>query len=130
MAGKGKATRSGKGKGTSISGKLGLIFPVGRCNSYIRKGRYALRSSPSAGIFMASVLEYLACEILELAGNAASEAKKKTIAPRHLQLALGNDDELNKLICSTTISQGGVLPNVQAALWPKKGKGASGTQEM
>ena len=79
---------------------------------------------------MAAVLEYLTCEILELAGNAASEAKKKTIAPRHLQLALGNDEELNKLMCATTISQGGVLPNVQEALWPKKGKKASGTQEM
>ena len=76
---------------------------------------------------MASVLEYLTCEILELAGNAALEAKKKTITPRHLQLALGSDDELNKLICATTISQGGVLPNVHAALWPKKGKNATGT---
>ena len=79
---------------------------------------------------MAAVLEYLSCEILELAGNAATEAGKKTIQPRSLQLALGNDDELNKLICSTTISQGGVLPNVQEALWPKKGKKAAGTQEM
>ena len=53
---------------------------------------------------MASVLEYLTCEILELAGNACLESNKKTITPRHLQLALGSDDELNKLICATTIS--------------------------
>ena len=79
---------------------------------------------------MAAVLEYLTCEILELAGNAAQEAKKKTIIPRHLQLALGNDDELNKLMCDTTISKGGVVPNVHAELWPKKGKKAAGTQEM
>ena len=130
MAGKGKATRSGKGKQTTSSGKAGLIFPVSRCNRFFKKGRYSQRVSQSSGVFMAAVLEYLSCEILELAGNAASEAKKKTIVPRHLQLALGNDEELNKLLCATTISQGGVLPNVQEALWPKKGKKASGTQEM
>ena len=129
MAGKGKATRSGKGKKTASS-KAGLIFPVSRCTRYFKKGRYAKQVGPGSGIFMAAVLEYLTCEILELAGNAATEAKKKQITPRHLQLALGNDEELNKLICSTTISQGGVLPNVNEALWAKKGKKASSTQEM
>ena len=53
---------------------------------------------------MAAVLEYLCCEILELAGNAAQEANRKTITPRHLQLSLGNDEELNKLMCDVTIS--------------------------
>ena len=79
---------------------------------------------------MAAVLEYLCCEILELAGNAAQEAKRKQITPRHLQLALGNDDVLNKLMCDATISKGGVIPNVHAALWPKKGGKVAGTQEI
>jgi histone H2A len=132
MAGKGKATRSGKGtkKITSTTKKAGLIFPPSRCTRKLRVGRYSIRTGPAAGAFMAATLEYLTCEILELAGNAALEAKKKTITPRHLQLALGTDDELNKLMCSTTISAGGVLPNVQEALWPKKGSKAAGTQEM
>ena len=131
MAGKGKATRSGKGKkSTTSSAKAGVIFPVARCNRKFKEGRYAHRVGASAGAFTAAVLEYLTCEILELAGNAAHEAKKKTVGPRHLQLAFGNDDELNKLMASTTISQGGVLPNIQDALFPKKGKKASGTQEI
>ena len=136
MAGKGKATRSGKGRakgsvGTSTTKKAGLIFPVSRCNRFFKKGRYSDRVGAGAGVFMASVLEYLTIEILELAGNACIEAKKKNITPRHLQLALGNDDELNKLMVQSIISQGGVLPNVQQVLWPKKGKtNASGTQEM
>ncbi|XP_039623717.1 uncharacterized protein zgc:163040 [Polypterus senegalus] len=54
------------------------------------------------------------------AGNAARDNKKTRIIPRHLQLAVRNDEELNKLLGGVTIAQGGVLPNIQAVLLPKK----------
>ena len=75
---------------------------------------------------MAACLEYIACEILELAGNAAVEGGRKTIQPRHLQLAVRNDEELNKLLGGVTISQGGVLPNIHAVLLPKKKEAKEG----
>ncbi|XP_023265084.1 histone H4-like [Seriola lalandi dorsalis] len=56
--------------------------------------------------------------------GAKKAAKKKClktrIIPRHLQLAVRNDEELNKLLGGVTIAQGGVLPNIQAVLLPKK----------
>jgi histone H2A len=36
-------------------------------------------------------------------------------------LAIRNDEELNQLLAGVTIAEGGVLPNIQAVLLPKKG---------
>ena len=75
-------------------------------------------------MYLGAVLEYLAAEILELAGNAARDNKKSRIIPRHLQLAVRNDEELNRLLTGVTIAQGGVLPNIQTVLLPKKSTAA------
>ncbi|ROT69805.1 putative histone H2A-like [Penaeus vannamei] len=98
----------------------GLQFPVGRIHRLLRKGNYAERVGAGAPVYLAAVMEYLAAEVLELAGNAARDNKKTRIIPRHLQLAIRNDEELNKLLSGVTIAQGGVLPNIQAVLLPKK----------
>lgn len=45
-------------------------------------------------------------EVTELAGNAALDNKKSRITPRHIQLAIRHDEELNRLMQGVTISQG------------------------
>ena len=70
-------------------------------------------------MYLAAVLEYLAAEVLELAGNAAKDNKKTRIVPRHIQLAVRNDEELNRLMADVTISAGGVLPHINAFLIPQ-----------
>ncbi len=127
MAGKGKGGR-GKGRShgsTSRSARAGLQFPVGRIARFLKQGRYADRVGAGAPVYLAAVLEYLAAEVLELAGNAARDNKKSRVVPRHIQLAIRNDEELAKLLANTTIASGGVLPNINNFLLPRK-KGDQG----
>ena len=107
-------------KAVTRSVKAGLQFPVGRIGRFLKKGRYAKRVGTGAPVYLAAVLEYLAAEVLELAGNAAKDNKKSRIVPRHLLLAIRNDVELGKLLAGVTIAHGGVLPNIQSVLLPKK----------
>ncbi|CAK6963413.1 histone H2A%2C sperm-like [Scomber scombrus] len=88
-----------------------LTFPVGRIHRLLRKGQYTL-----------TVLEYLRAEMLVLSGNASHDNKKRCIAPVHILLALKNDEELNKLLAGVTISEGRVIPNIQASIFPKRTK--------
>ncbi|KAA1472567.1 histone H2A [Dentipellis sp. KUC8613] len=139
MSGKGKAGKSAggkasaEGKSQSRSAKAGLQFPVGRVHRLLKRGNYAQRVGAGAPVYLAAVLEYLAAEILELAGNAARDNKKQRIVPRHLQLAIRNDEELNKLLGDVVISQGGVVPFINPELLPsrsKTGKKDGASQEV
>lgn len=110
------------------SKKAGLQFPVGRVSRYLKTGRYAKRVRVRAAVFLTAVLEYLVAEVLELAGNATRDNKKSRIVPRHIMLAIRNDEEFSGLLRGVTISDGGVLPNIHEALLPKKpGASATGT---
>lgn len=132
-----KATKStGRGaesgaedKSTTRSAKAGVSFPVGRLARYLREGRYAERVGAGAPVFLAAVLEYLCAEILELSGNAARDNKKQRINPRHIQLAIRNDDELSILLSDVVIAAGGVLPSQEVQVSSGKKKGAKAAKK-
>jgi histone H2A len=86
----------------------------------LRKENYAERVGAGSPVYLVAVLENLAAEVLELAGNAAHDNSKTSVITRHLQLATRKNEELRKVLSGVTIAQGGALPNIQSVLLPKK----------
>ena len=118
--------KSATKKSVSQSKRAGLIFPVGRIASQLRKGRYAARVSSSAAVYLAAVLEYTCAEILELSAKSVLQrGKSKRITPRALTLAVRHDADLGTLLKDVTLSRGGVVPKVEKALEAKKKKRSS-----
>lgn len=119
-----------RAKPKTRSSRAGLQFPVGRLHRFLREGRYGQRVGAGAPVFMAAVLEYLTVEVLELAGNAARDNKKTRISPRHIMLAVRNDEELNQLLSNITIASAGVVPHIhKVLLGTKAGKSKADSQE-
>ncbi|MDQ7008654.1 MAG: hypothetical protein Q9Q40_15640, partial [Acidobacteriota bacterium] len=109
--------------------RAGLIFPVGRVCTMLRKGCFAPRVSRTGGVFMTAALEFVVAELLELSAKAVLQrGKSKRITPRALTLAVRHDADLGALFKDVTLSRGGVVPKVEKALEAKKAKAGKKTK--
>eukprot|EP01098_Paradermamoeba_levis_P011124 TRINITY_DN472_c0_g1_i1.p1 TRINITY_DN472_c0_g1~~TRINITY_DN472_c0_g1_i1.p1 ORF type:complete len:263 (-),score=84.23 TRINITY_DN472_c0_g1_i1:255-1043(-) len=98
----------------SKASRAGIVFPVSRFAKLLRddwsRGTGGVRIAQGAPIYLAAVLEYLTAEIVELAGNfATNELKKKRIIPRAIAAASFQDEELHQLLKGTVFPNGGTF---------------------
>ncbi|XP_049356302.1 histone H2A.6-like isoform X1 [Solanum verrucosum] len=94
-----------------------LAAEVNFCFIFIKKNLFLFSQFLGVSDF---VCEFWSFQVLELAGNAARDNKKTRIVPRHIQLAVRNDEELSKFLGDVTVANGGVMPNIHNLLLPKK----------
>ena len=117
---KGKKSAVAVKKQVPVSTRAGLIMPVPRFLTMMKRDRLQNTITKNSAIAMSAAVEYALCEILEIAGNIAQEQNKKRIGNRHILLAIKGDEELNKLFRGITIAEGGVLPHIDQRLLPAK----------
>jgi len=101
----------------SKSARAGLQFSVARSENLIEKHAQGkeTRIGGTSGVYLAAVLEYIAAEILELAGNVCHDDRKKIITQEHVKSAIHNDNELDALLFQNHI----LLPGTKKVKYPK-----------
>jgi histone H2A len=114
------ASKASQKQRVSLQSRAGLQFPVTRVAEMMRAllGPH-VRVARTASVYMTAVLEYITAEVLELAGNAARDNRRRRIVPRHLFLAVSNDQELSRLFRGH-VTRGGVMPNIHEFMLPRK----------
>lgn len=122
----------GKGKGKtaepmttkrSRSARAGLQFPVGKFNKRFRSPKSI--ETKACPVVRAALAEYIAAELLELAGNAARDNRKQRITRRWVSLAVLTDVEFKQVFGTTSIIGGSKPLDMMPQLLPSK-KGKSG----
>ena len=111
-----------KNVNSSRQNKAGIIFPPSLVEKFLRDfGSSNIMIGSLSPIFLASVLEYICFEILDLSVNYCKENKHIRITIRDLELSVRNDVELNNLFVKLNISflGGGVLPYIHSSLLNK-----------
>ena len=114
-----KVDANPKMKRVSKSKKSGIVFPVVRFLKKLKNAYPKQRVGKGAAVYLAAVLEYLVGEVTELSAGNAHKYKKSRITPRHVQLAIRNDEELDQLLSKAILPSGGVIPYIHPKLLPR-----------
>jgi len=110
--------------------KLDLEFPVGRIGSMLKRQSYFKRISAQTPIFLASVLELLTGEVLDLAAIKAKEEGRQRIVPTNIFSGIQQDKGLVDLFSNIIISEGGFNENIPEELLHLKKKSKSRSQSQ
>eukprot|EP01047_Picozoa_sp_COSAG01_P025859 COSAG01_NODE_1648_length_9629_cov_9.733998_1_plen_101_part_00 len=74
------------------------MFPVGRLHRSLRHVTPFRIVSEGAAVYLAAVLEYLCAEVLILANAIARHHRTARITPRHVQMAIQEDEDVRGLL--------------------------------
>jgi len=109
---------SSSGAANMSKKNTGLVFNCYNVRRKLLRSGRVKKVKSEAAVYMAAVLEYIVAELMEIAGNCAQALKIKTIKPRHMRLAVDEDDEFKELFESAhvVLPGAGVSPRIHAVL--------------
>ena len=107
-----------------------LEFPIGRIGRMLRRGSYFGRISAQAPLYLASVLEFLTGEVLDLAAQKAKQEERQRIVPTNIFAGIQQDKGLVDLFQNIIISEGGFNENIPEELLHLKKKSRSRSQSQ
>ena len=92
------APQDGKIKKPAVSRseKAVLKLSVSRVHRQLKDSGAIERIGINAPVFMAAVLQYVATEVIEMAAENTTQAKRKRIMPEDISQAIRSDPELHK----------------------------------
>jgi histone H3 len=108
---------------SSRHNKAGIVFPPSLAEKFLRNFGYSnVMVTSTAPVFLAAVIEQVACEILVISTEYCNNNKRIRITIRDLHLAVGEDSELSTLFNKLNISflGGGSIPYIHPCLLVKK----------
>ena len=112
-------------KGYSKQNKIGIIFPPSMCEKFLRKfGNSNIMITQESPIYLASVLEYISAEILDLSSSIATAHNRIRITVRDLEIAIRTDYEFNSFFNKNHIQfiGGGIIPYINPIIMNKNKK--------
>lgn len=106
---------AGDRKSVSKSERAGLVFPVAKEFKSLRSA-WRGRVAANAPVYLAGVLEAVAAEVVQAAGDATKKAGAKRITPAHLSAGIRNDLELHKALGGAVVFAGDKVSGITAAI--------------
>jgi histone H3 len=110
-------------KHNSRQDKAGIIFPPSICEKFLRNFDYSKIMITSASpVYFASVLEFIATDILIISSKIAKDNNHVRITIRDLEMAVRGNKDLSDLFntCNISFIGGGVVPEIHESLLNKK----------
>ena len=92
-------------------------FPAARVAERMARRIAAPSVASDAPEFMAAVLEVVASQVLQRAGDAAAAGSSGRIEPHHIRVAVREDEDLTRLVGAEALEQGGLL---RPEAWPEE----------
>ncbi|XP_074593997.1 uncharacterized protein LOC141849530 [Brevipalpus obovatus] len=105
-------------QGTGRSQQAGVLLPVGRIQTMLKKGGYARRISAGAAVFLCGALDFLMMEIISNAMDNMRQDKKKRLRPQDIRAVFDRIvpfDEMARFL-RPMFKKGGARPQIHPNL--------------